>query len=115
DNLTIYSGNDDQITAICSLGGKGVISVLSNVVPGVAHEIVQKYLDGDYIGSRELQLKWLDLCNALFIDVNPIPVKEAMNMMGLNVGPVRMPLIEMDEPSKAKLRATLEKHGLIGA
>lgn len=115
DELTIYSGNDDQATAIMSLGGKGVISVLSNVVPGVSHEIVQRYLDGDYIGSRNLQLEWLDLCNALFIDVNPIPVKEAMNMMGLNVGPVRLPLVEMDEPSKAKLRASLVRHGLLEA
>ncbi|MBR6940620.1 MAG: 4-hydroxy-tetrahydrodipicolinate synthase [Clostridia bacterium] len=115
DELAIYSGNDDQATAIMSLGGKGVISVLSNVVPGVAHEIVQKYLDGDYIGSRQLQLEWLDLCNALFADVNPIPVKEAMNMMGLNVGPVRLPLVEMDDAGKAKLRASLVRHGLIEA
>lgn len=115
DNLAIYSGNDDQATAIMALGGKGVISVLSNVVPGIAHEIVQKYLDGDYIGSRNLQLEWLDLCNALFIDVNPIPVKEAMNMMGLDVGPVRMPLVEMDDASKAKLRASLVRHGLVEA
>lgn len=115
DNLSIYSGNDDQATAIMSLGGKGVISVLSNVVPGIAHEIVQKYLDGDYIGSRNLQLEWLDLCNALFIDVNPIPVKEAMNMMGLNAGPVRLPLVEMDDASKAKLRASLVRHGLVEA
>lgn len=93
DELTIYSGNDDQATAIMSLGGKGVISVLSNVVPGVAHDIVQKYLDGDYIGSRELQLKYLDLCNALFMDVNPIPVKEAMNLMGMDVGECRLPLV----------------------
>ena len=96
-----------------SLGGKGVISVLSNVVPGVAHEIVQKYLDGDYIGSRNLQLEWLDLCNVLFADVNPIPVKEAMNMMGWNAGPCRLPLCEMTDEHKAKLRATLAKHGLI--
>lgn len=115
DELAIYSGNDDQATAIMSLGGKGVISVLSNVVPGVAHEIVQKYLDGDYIGSRKLQLEWLDLCNALFADVNPIPVKEAMNMMGLDVGPVRLPLVEMDDAGKAKLRASLIRHNLIEA
>ena len=113
DDLAIYSGNDDQATAIMSLGGKGVISVLSNVVPGIAHQIVQKYLDGDYIGSRNLQLEWLDLCNNLFIDVNPIPVKEAMNMMGLDVGPVRLPLVEMDEASKAKLYASLQRHGLV--
>lgn len=113
DELAIYSGNDDQVTPIMSLGGKGVISVLSNVIPGIAHDIVQRYLDGDYIGSRELQLEYLDLCNNLFIDVNPIPVKEAMNMMGLDVGPCRLPLIEMDEEPKAKLRASLARHGLI--
>lgn len=113
DDLTIYSGNDDQITPIMSLGGKGVISVLSNVVPGTAHKIAQKYLDGDYEESRRLQLEYLDLCNNLFIDVNPIPVKEAMNMMGLNVGPVRLPLVGMDEASKAKLRDCLIRHGLI--
>lgn len=113
DNLTVYSGNDDQITAIMSLGGKGVVSVLSNIVPGVAHDIVQKYLDGDCIGSRELQLEYLDLCNNLFIDVNPIPVKEAMNMMGLNVGPVRLPLVGMDEASKKILRESLVRHGLV--
>lgn len=113
DKLTIYSGNDDQITPIMSLGGKGVISVLSNVVPGTAHKIAQKYLDGDYEESRRLQLEYLDLCNNLFIDVNPIPVKEAMNMMGLNVGPVRLPLVGMDEISKAKLRDCLIRHGLI--
>lgn len=113
DELTIYSGNDDQITPIMALGGKGVISVLSNVVPGTAHEIAQKYLDGDYIGSRRLQLEYLDLCNNLFIDVNPIPVKEAMNMMGLDVGPCRLPLVGMDDASKAKLRDCLIRHGII--
>ncbi len=115
DELAIYSGNDDQATAIMALGGKGTISVLSNVIPGIAHKIVKKYIDGDYIGSRDLQLEYLDLCNALFIDVNPIPVKEAMNMMGLNVGPCRLPLIEMDDAAKAKLRAVLLKHNLIEA
>lgn len=113
DDLAIYSGNDDQITPIMSLGGKGVISVLSNVVPGTAHKIAQKYLDGDYEESRRLQLEYLDLCNNLFIDVNPIPVKEAMNMMGLNVGPVRLPLVGMDDASKAQLRDCLIRHGLI--
>lgn len=113
DELTIYSGNDDQATAIMSLGGKGVISVLSNVVPGVAHDIVQKYLDGDYIGSRELQLKYLDLCNALFMDVNPIPVKEAMNLMGMDVGECRLPLVGLTDEAGEKLKATLKKHGLV--
>ncbi len=113
DNLTIYSGDDDQATAIMSLGGKGVISVLSNVAPRAAHDIVQKFLDGDSAESLRLQIEWLDLCNALFMDVNPIPVKEAMNMMGFNAGPCRLPLYEMDSASKEKLFATLKKHNLV--
>ena len=113
DNLTIYSGDDDQATAIMSLGGKGVISVLSNVAPKAAHDIVQKYLDGDPAESLRLQIEWLDLCNALFSDVNPIPVKEAMNMMGFNAGPCRLPLYEMDKASKEKLYSVLKKHNLV--
>ena len=113
DNLDIYSGNDEQITAIMSLGGKGVISVLSNVAPKVAHDIAALYLKGECEASRKLQLEYLDLCNDLFVDVNPIPVKEAMNMIGWNVGEVRMPLVPMNPAAKAKLRATLERHGLV--
>ena len=113
DNLTIYSGDDDQATAIMSLGGKGVISVLSNVAPKAAHDIAQKFLDGDSAESLRLQIKWLDLCNALFSDVNPIPVKEAMNMMGFNAGPCRLPLYEMDKASKEKLYSVLKKHNLV--
>lgn len=113
DNLDIYSGNDDQVTAIMSLGGKGVISVVSNVAPKVAHDIPTLYLNGEYEASRKLQLEYLDLCNDLFVDVNPIPVKEAMNMIGWNVGEVRMPLAPMNAAARAKLRATLERHGLI--
>lgn len=112
DSLTVYSGNDDQILPIMAIGGKGVISVLSHVAPKVAHDIAKKYLDGDVIGSRNLQLEYLELCNALFCDVNPIPVKEAMNMCGWNVGRCRMPLGQMNDASKAILRAALEKHGL---
>lgn len=113
DNLTIYSGDDDQATAIMSLGGKGVISVLSNVAPKAAHDIAQKFLDGDSAESLRLQIEWLDLCNALFSDVNPIPVKEAMNMMGFNAGPCRLPLYEMDKASKEKLYSVLKKHKLV--
>ena len=113
DELTIYSGNDDQATAIMSLGGKGVISVLSNVVPGVAHDIVQKYLDGDYIGSRELQLKYLDLCNALFMDVNPIPVKEALAQMGMIEANYRMPLCPMADDTRSALTDALKGAGLL--
>ena len=112
-DFTIYSGNDDQITAIMSLGGKGVISVLSNVAPQVAHDIAAAALAGDFEQSRKLQIEYLQLCNALFMDVNPIPVKQAMNMMGFEAGPLRMPLCEMNEANTAKLKAVMEKYGLI--
>lgn len=112
DNLDLYSGNDDQITALMSLGGKGVISVLSNVAPELAHNIAAAALEGDIARSAALQLEHLDLCNDLFCDVNPIPVKEAMNLMGMAVGPCRLPLYELSDAARAKLRATLVKHGL---
>lgn len=112
-DFTIYSGNDDQITAIMSLGGKGVISVLSNVAPQVAHDIAAAALAGDFEQSRKLQIEYLELCNALFMDVNPIPVKQAMNMMGFDAGLLRMPLCEMNEANTAKLKAVMEKYGLI--
>ena len=113
DNLDVYSGNDDQIVPLLSLGGKGVISVLANVAPEVAHNICQYYFDGKVAESAALQLEYLDLCNDLFIDVNPIPVKEALNMMGMNAGSCRMPLYEMTDTAKDKLAATLAKHGLL--
>ena len=113
DNLDVYSGNDDQIVPLLSLGGKGVISVLSNVAPEVTHNICQLYFDGKVAESAALQLEYLDLCNDLFIDVNPIPVKEALNMMGMNAGPCRMPLYEMTDAAKDKLAATLARHGLL--
>ncbi len=113
DDLTLYTGNDDQITAFMAMGGKGVISVLSNICPRVAHDIAAKYLEGDVKGSLALQLEYLDLCNDLFVDVNPIPVKEAMQMMGMPVGPARLPLVPMSEAGRAKLRGTLARHGLV--
>lgn len=113
DNLDIYSGNDDQIVPLLSLGGKGVISVLANVAPEIAHNICQYYFDGKVKESAALQLEYLDLCNDLFIDVNPIPVKEALNMMGMNAGPCRLPLYEMTDAAKEKLAATMAKHGLL--
>ncbi len=113
DNLNFYSGNDDQITAFMALGAKGVISVLSNVAPKLAHDIAQFGLDGDFKKSAELQLKYIDLCNALFCDVNPIPVKEAMCMMGYDVGRCRMPLSPLNEKNKELLREVLEKHNMI--
>ena len=96
-----------------ALGGKGSISVLSNILPKVAHDIPAKFLEGDYKGSRDLQLEYLDLCNNLFVDVNPIPVKEAMNMMGMEVGECRLPLYQMTDAAKEVLRNSLIKHGLI--
>lgn len=112
DNLTIYSGNDDQIVPIMSLGGKGVISVLSHVAPKVAHDIPSLYLEGKTTESAKLQLEYLDICNALFCDVNPIPVKEALNMMGWNLGRCRLPLGTMNDSAKAILRKALANHGL---
>lgn len=112
-DIDIYSGNDDQIVPLLSLGGKGVISVLSNVAPRQTHDIVAKWMEGDAKGSLALQLEMLPLANALFSDVNPIPVKEAMNLMGLDVGECRLPLIGMDEGGKAKLAAVLKQYGLM--
>ena len=112
-DFALYSGNDEQVTALMSLGGKGSISVLSNILPEVAHNIPAKFLAGDYEGSRKLQLEYLDLCNNLFIDVNPIPVKEAMNMMGMDVGDCRLPLYRMTDAARETLKACLAKHGLV--
>lgn len=113
DNLDIYSGNDDQIVPLMSLGGKGVISVLSNIMPKETHDIVALYLEGKVQESANLQLDLLDLINALFSDVNPIPIKEAMNLMGWNVGECRLPLYPMEEKAKLKLAETLKKAKLI--
>lgn len=113
DKLDVYSGNDDQIVPLMSLGGKGVISVLSNICPKIAHDIPTLYLEGKTKESAELQLKYLELCNAMFMDVNPIPVKVAMEMMGMNVGPLRMPLCEMTDANNTKLEAVLKKYNLL--
>ena len=113
EDFAIYSGNDDQITPIMSLGGKGVISVLSNILPQVAHDIAQTALDGDFKKSAELQLKYLELCNAMFMDVNPIPVKVAMRMMGIDVGPLRLPLCDMTPANTEKLKSVLQKYELL--
>ena len=113
DNIDVYSGNDDMIVPIMSLGGKGVISVLSHVAPKQTHDMVQLCLDNNFAEATKLQIELLDLINDLFIEVNPIPVKEAMNMIGWNAGPCRLPLYEMTEEHKAKLLASLKKHGLV--
>lgn len=111
--VDIYSGNDDQIVPIMALGGLGVISVLSNVAPRQTHEICQKFLDGDVEGSRELQLKAMDLCNALFCEVNPIPVKKALNLMGMEAGTLRMPLTDMDEANVPRLEKAMKEFGIL--
>lgn len=111
--IDIYSGNDDQIIPILSLGGKGVISVLSNVAPKQTHDIVAEYLAGNVEKARKLQLEALDLCEALFCEVNPIPVKAALNLMGKNAGPLRMPLTEMEEVNKEKLQRAMKEYGIL--
>lgn len=112
ENFKMYSGNDDMIVPILSLGGSGVISVLANIAPAQTHDLVEKYLQGDVKGSLELQLKYLDLVHALFCEVNPIPVKTAMNELGFEVGGLRLPLYEMSEANKARLIRSLQKAGL---
>ncbi len=112
DEIELYSGNDDQIVPILSLGGLGVISVLSNVAPEETHDIVEMYLDGDVRGSMELQLKAIPLIDQLFCEVNPIPVKAAMNLMGLEVGPLRMPLTEIEDAHKENLKAAMKDFGI---
>ena len=113
DDLAVYSGNDDQVIPILSLGGKGVISVFSNIYPQKMHQICAEFFNGNTEKSRDMMLHYLDLMNGLFCDVNPIPVKEAMNMMGYQCGPCRMPLAPMSESAKVSLAALLKKHGLI--
>ena len=107
DKLPIYSGNDDQIIPILSLGGKGVISVLSNVAPQETHDITRLYFDGKTKEALDLQLKFLPLVDALFCEVNPIPVKEALNQMGFNVGPCRLPLTKIEDRNTAMLKEAL--------
>lgn len=115
DIIDVYSGNDDMVVPLMSLGAKGVISVASHVIPQQMHDMVQYCLDNNFSEATKIQIEYLDLINALFIEVNPIPVKEAVNMMGVDVGSCRMPLCDMSEEHKAILRAKMEKHGLINA
>ena len=113
DELDLYSGDDDQIVPIMSVGGIGVISVLANLAPGKTHDICQKCLDGDYASARKLQFEAFNLVKALFSEVNPIPVKSALKMMGFAAGPLRLPLTEMEPQNKEKLREEMKKYGLI--
>ena len=112
-DIDLYSGNDDQIVPLLSLGGIGVISVVANIAPRQTHDMVMKYLEGDVKASRDLQLKYLSIINAIFCEVNPIPVKAAMNLMGMNVGGLRMPLTDLEDQNVEFLRNELLRVGLI--
>lgn len=113
DDIDLYSGNDDQIVPILSLGGLGVISVLSNVAPRQTHDICQAWFDGDIEKSARLQLEAIDMIEALFCEVNPIPVKTAMNLMGKEVGPLRAPMCEMSEKNIERLKNSMKAYGLL--
>ena len=110
DELHIYSGNDDQVLPILALGGKGVISVLANVIPNDTHNMVKSFLNGEIEKSRELQLKAIELINTLFFEVNPIPVKEAVRQIGFDVGKCRLPLVDVDEIGQLKISKALENY-----
>ena len=113
EDFAIYSGNDDVILPVLSMGGSGVISVLANVMPKETHDMVMSYLNGDTKGALAEQLRLMNLINNLFIEVNPIPVKEAMNLMGMNVGGFRLPLCEMEDEHREILRESMAKVGLV--
>ncbi|ATD55285.1 4-hydroxy-tetrahydrodipicolinate synthase [Clostridium chauvoei] len=113
DNIDIYSGNDDQIIPILSLGAIGVISVLANVLPNTVHKMTHAYLNGNVKEALKLQLDTLDLCNNLFIETNPVPVKTALNLMGMKVGPFRLPLCEMDTKNEEILKESLKFYKLL--
>lgn len=108
--IDIYSGNDDQVVPLLSLGGKGVISVTANIIPEDVHDMVQKYLDGDVAGSLALQLKSIELCDAMFCEVNPIPVKKAVELAGLCNGYMRMPMTEAEPASIEKIKKAMENY-----
>ncbi len=112
-DFAMYSGNDDITVPILSVGGSGVISVLANILPQQTHDMVMAYLSGDTAAATAAQLRYLELINSLFLEVNPIPVKAALNMMGWEVGPCRMPLYEMSQGAAQRLRAALEEAGLL--
>jgi 4-hydroxy-tetrahydrodipicolinate synthase len=112
DDFYIYSGNDDMIVPLLSVGGHGVISVVANILPKDTHNMVHYFLDGDFEAAKNLQLDMKALIDSLFIEVNPIPVKEAMNILGMNVGECRLPLVSMSEDNRAKLEAEIRKYGV---
>jgi 4-hydroxy-tetrahydrodipicolinate synthase len=112
-DFDIYSGNDDQILPVLSLGGKGVISVLSNVAPKETHDMVMNYLNGDTKAATKLQLDAIELISALFCEVNPIPVKTALNLMGYEVGSCKLPLCDMEPKNLETLRTAMTNYGLL--
>ena len=112
--LDIYSGNDDMVVPVLSLGGKGVISVSANIIPDISHDMTASFLKGDVKKARELQLKYNDLVNALFLETNPVPVKEAMNFLGYEVGNCRLPLGAMNESNRVRLTDILTAHEVTG-
>ena len=112
DDIDVYSGNDDMTVPVMSLGGKGVISVASHVIPKQMHDMVQCCLDNNFAEAMKMQIEYLDICNDLFIEVNPIPVKEAMNILGANVGPCRLPLCEMSEKNHDYVASVLDSYNL---
>lgn len=111
--IDLYSGNDNQIVPLLALGGVGVISVLSNVAPKQTHDICQKFFDGDVEGSAREQLRAINLCNALFCEVNPIPVKTALNLMGKEAGPLHMPLSPMEPANVERLKKAMQEYGIL--
>ena len=111
-NLDIYSGNDDMVTPILSLGGKGVISVTSNIIPKENHDMVMNYLNGNTAEAVKAQIKYIDLVRAMFIEVNPVPVKEAMNIMGFDVGPCRSPLGPLSDKSREHVKEIINRYGI---
>jgi 4-hydroxy-tetrahydrodipicolinate synthase len=113
EDFNVYSGNDNMILPVLSLGGAGVISVISNIMPRETHELVDEFLKGNIQGAKKIQLEMISLINALFIEVNPIPVKTALNLMGFDVGGVRKPLYDMEEENIEILREELKKRWLV--
>jgi 4-hydroxy-tetrahydrodipicolinate synthase len=112
-NFALYCGNDDIAVPTMALGGSGVISVSANIIPKQTHDMIMDYLSGSTAKATEAQIKYLDFINALFCEVNPVPVKEAMNMLGMNVGGFRLPLCEMEESNRSKLKKTMENVGIL--
>ena len=112
-NIDLYSGNDNEVVPVMSLGGIGVISVVSNVAPSYMHNLCMNYLNGDVNEARRMQIKVIELVDALFCEVNPIPVKHAMNLMGMNAGPMRRPLSPMEPDNLERLKRAMKNFGLL--